>query len=157
MPTNAVQADTVAFEPVRIELKPDDATLKDMRVIEIKAAGGKVLEPSGGRRGTAIWEFMVPRASEYAIWGLSTHKENQSSIFDLVLDEQALITWRVYGQWDKWLWFPAGNMITGSPQLFTLTAGENTLRVHIKTPTSSLAKIVITDDPTWWPVEGMRK
>jgi fibronectin type 3 domain-containing protein len=157
VPTTAVQADTVAFEPVRIELTRDNASLEHMRVIWIEAAGGKVLEPTAGQRGTAAWEFTIPRAGEYAIWGLSTHRENESSIFDVFLDEQAPVTWRVYGQWDKWLWSPAGNMITGSPQLFTLTASEHTLRVRTKTPTSSLAKIVITDDPTWWPVEGMKK
>ncbi|MHC4174546.1 MAG: hypothetical protein ACYTBX_04435 [Planctomycetota bacterium] len=48
-------------------------------------------------------------------------------------------------------------MITGSPQLFTLTVGEHTLRARTKTPTSSVAKLVVTDDPAWWPVEGMRK
>ena len=157
VPTNAVQADTVAFEPVRIELTRDNATLEDMRVIWIEAAGGKVLKPTSGQKGTAIWQFTIPRAGEYAIWGLSTHRENESSIFDLFLDEQAPVTWRVYGQWDKWLWSPAGNMTTGSPQLFTLTAGEHTLRVRTRTPTSSVAKIVVTDDPAWWPVKGMRK
>lgn len=157
VPTNAVQADTIGFEPVRIELKPADATLENMKLTEIQATRGKMLEPMDGRRGTAIWQFAITRAGEYAIWGRSIHKENQSSIFDLFVDEQAAISWRVYGQWDKWLWSPAGNMITGSPQLFTLAAGEHTLRVRTRTPTSTVAKIVITDDPAWWPVEGMRK
>jgi len=140
-----------------MELKPADATLENMKLTEIQATRGKMLQPMDGRTGTAIWQFAIPRVGEYAIWGRSTHKENQSSIFDLFVDEQAPIRWRVYGQWDKWLWSPAGNMITGSPQLFTLTAGEHTLRVRTKTPTSTVAKIVITDDPVWWPVEGMKK
>jgi len=156
-PTDAVEASTVPFEPVRIELKPADATLERLRVAEIEAARGNMLEQTGKQSGAATWEFTIPRTGEYAIWGRSTHQENEQSVFDLFLDEQPKITWRVYGRWGQWLWSPAGSMITGSPELFTLNAGKHTLRVRTKTPTSRIAEIVVTDDPSWWPVEGMRK
>jgi hypothetical protein len=157
LPTSSVPASPVPFEPVRIELKPANAGLENMTAAEIQSAGGKVLQPVAQGKAIATWEFDLPRDGEYAIWGRSTHTEGKNSAFDLAIDDRMKIPWRVWGQWDRWLWSPAGNMITGSPQIFSLKAGKHILRVRPETPTSQIAEIVITDDPSWWPVEGMRK
>jgi hypothetical protein len=128
-----------------------------MAVTEVGLAGGKVLQPTAQDRAVATWEFDLPRDGEYAIWGRSTHREGKDSAFALAIDGQTKVPWDVWGQWDEWLWSPAGNMITGSPQIFSLKAGKHILQVRPRTPTSQIAEIVITDDPSWWPVEGMRK
>ncbi len=131
-PADAAQGATPRFEPVRIALKPDEAPLERV-----------------------TWDFVVPREGEYAIWGRSTHAEDASAAFDLYLDDRPSIPWRVFGQWDKWLWSPAGNRFTGTPQTVAIKTGKHTLRVAGKTRTSRVAEIVITDDPSWWPVTGM--
>jgi hypothetical protein len=43
-------------------------------------------------------------------------------------------------------------MTTGSPQVFALKAGKHRLGARARTPQSQVAEIVVTDDPTWWPV-----
>jgi hypothetical protein len=48
-------------------------------------------------------------------------------------------------------------MVTGSAQVVALRAGTHSLRLRPRTATREVAEIVITDDPRWWPVEGMRK
>jgi hypothetical protein len=155
-PTPAVQAGPLPFEPVRIELRPVDARLDNMTRIESQSAGGEILRPAPQGRAMATWDFELPRDGEYAIWGRSVHQEGKPSVFDLMIGDQK-ITWRVWGPWNQLLWSPAGRMSTGSPEVFALKAGKHTLRVRPKTPTSQIAEIVITDDPSWWPVEGMRK
>ena len=63
----------------------------------------------------------------------------------------------MYGvSWGEWLYSPAGKKVTGSPEVFSLKAGKHTFRLVAKTPASQAAEIVITDDPTWSPVERMR-
>jgi hypothetical protein len=46
-------------------------------------------------------------------------------------------------------------MVTGSPQGFELDVGEHVLQVCPRTARSPIAGIAITDDPSWWPVQGM--
>ncbi len=167
-PTDALEASTPPFEPVRIALKPEEASVENMQVEAIEKAGGHVLRPAGDGRSGAVWEFEVPRDGEYAIWGRSTHGQRERSAFDLVVGPsgdprvgrpsgQLQIGWRVFGRWDEWTWSPAGGMITGSPEVFALQAGKYTLRLRPRTQHAQVAEIVITDDPSWWPVEGMRK
>jgi hypothetical protein len=167
-PSEAVRGSTPAFEPVRIALKPEGATAEAMRVESVDGAGGNVLRPMEGGRSRAVWEFDVPRDGEYAIWGRSTHREKQSAAFDIAIgradgpgiagsSQPIQVPWRVFGRWEQWTWSPAGSMITGSPELFALKAGKHTLRLRPRTESSQVAELVITDDPSWWPVEGMRK
>ena len=79
------------------------------------------------------------------------------SRFDMVLDGEQVIPWEAWGFWGEWHWSPAGIKITGSPQVFELRAGEHTMQVRPKTRESVVAGIVISDDPTYWPVEGMKQ
>jgi hypothetical protein len=164
-PTAAVQASTPRFEPVRISLKPLEARLENLAVAEKPAAGGPVIcrqdaagadKPGARVRAVATWQFDVPRDGRYAIWGRSTYQKDQPSTFALALDDQPKIVWRAWGVWGKWLWSPAGDRVAGSPQVFALKAGTHTLRVLPQTPTAAVAELVVTDDPTWWPVEAMR-
>lgn len=46
---------------------------------------------------------------------------------------------------------------TGSPETVHLSAGTHTLRLRPGNDRSHVAGIVITDDPTWWPVTGTRR
>jgi len=156
-PTAPVRASTPPFKPVRIELKAEGARLEKMTVTEVGEAGGRVLRPAARGKGVATWDFELPRDGEYVLWGRSTHRKGESAAFDLSIDDRLRTSWRVWGQWERWLWSPAGDMATGSPQLFALKAGRHTLRVRPRTPTSQIAEIVITDDPSWWPVEGMKR
>jgi hypothetical protein len=46
-------------------------------------------------------------------------------------------------------------MVTGSPQVVEPGAGEHLLKVRPRTARSPIAGIAITDDKSWWPVQGM--
>jgi hypothetical protein len=58
--------------------------------------------------------------------------------------------------WGEWLWSPAGQTVDGTPECFFLSAGEHTVRLVPRTPRAKLLEIMITDDPSWWPVEEMK-
>ena len=121
-----------------------------------------------GENPSASWEFEIPRSGVYAIWGRSTldvpEVESKGrnpgrliSQFELSIDDGPAIEWQAWGFWGEWHWSPAGRMVTGSPELFELEKGHHTLCLKPKTATSIVSAITVTDDPTWWPVEGMRK
>lgn len=154
IPSAAVRGDTPAFAPVRIALKPAEARLDGASAEPNAAAGGPVLKAgSGASAGT--WDFVAPRDGEYAIWVRAVHEKGAPSAFDLFIDNQQAIPWRAWGRWGEWLWSPAGNKITGTPQIFRIAAGRHTLRAVAKSEAANTAEIVITDDPSWWPVAGM--
>jgi len=154
-PSTALRGDTPKFEPARISLKPADARLNAASIESSKAAGGGVLRPTEGRNSGATWEFVAPHPGEYAIWVRATHEKEKASSFDLTIDAQPSIPWRAWGRWGQWLWSAAGNKATGTPQLFRIPAGKHTLQAVARSKTANAAEIVITDDPSWWPVTGM--
>ena len=166
--STVIDAKTPPFQPVRIELDPAKAALDHMQKLTGEAES-VILRPGAGSGWSATWKFSLPRDGAYAIWGRSMHQRPADehdgqdptqfliSHFDLVLDGKRVIPWEAWGFWGEWHWSPAGAKITGSPQVFELGAGEHTLQVRPRTPKSVLAGIVISDDPTYWPVEGMKQ
>jgi len=168
-PSGTVRGRTPSFEPVRIELSTESATVQGMSLCDGCEEGQEVLSPDEEAQNlSASWEFEVPRAGLYAIWGRSTfgRPEDQSKgrgprrlipQFELSIGDGPVIEWQAWGFWGEWHWSPAGRMVTGSPELFELEKGRHALRLKPKTAASVLSAIVITDDPTWWPVEGMRQ
>lgn len=168
-PSEAASARTPSFDPVRIELRTEDAAAQGMNLSDGNEEGRQVLAPDEeDQNPSASWDFEVPRSGVYAIWGRSTfdRPEDQSKgrgpgkfipQFELSIDDGPAIEWQAWGFWGEWHWSPAGRMVTGSPELFQLEQGRHTLRLRPKTATSVVSAIVIADDPTWWPVEGMKK
>jgi hypothetical protein len=167
-PSDAVRASTPPFVPVHIELQPPGATLVGMELW--RGAPGTedtALWPDADGEWSATWTFEVSHDGAYAIWGRSMQERPQNEDvgrdptrlliphFDLILDGDLAIPWEAWGLWGQWHWSPAGTMVTGSPQVFELSAGEHVLQVRPRTPRSPVAGIVITDDPSWWPVQGM--
>ena len=155
-PSAAVRGNTPKFEPLRIALKPAEARLENASLETAAAAGGPVLRPASERNASGTWSFVAPRDGEYAIWVRSNYDKGKPSAFELTIDGQPRIAWRAWGRWGQWLWSPAGNQVSGTPQIFRLAAGKHTLRAVAKSRTANAAEIVVTDDPSWWPVTGMR-
>lgn len=163
-PSEVVGGKTPAFDPVRIELMPEDAEVLNMGLQKVEV--GQALYPRGS--GVATWTFEVPRDGDYAIWGRSIRERPKDEhvgrvradtldvYFDLCVDDDLEIQWTAWGYWGEWHWSPAGNLHTGTPEVFRLTAGTHTLCLKPGTPTALVAGLVVTDDSTWWPVEGMR-
>ncbi|MCX8038802.1 MAG: fibronectin type III domain-containing protein [Candidatus Sumerlaeia bacterium] len=152
-PSPAVQVALQHFEVAQIELKPESAKVQNMSVVARPAAGGRVLQPAPSNPSSAEWEFEVPSDGEYAIWGRAMHEPNRRAVFNLALDGKPVGTWQVRGQWQQWVWSAVGNRTAGSPQTFQLSAGKHTLRLQPQKANAPVAAIVITNDPTWWPVK----
>jgi hypothetical protein len=164
-PCAPVRAATPAFTPVHIALRPTDvASTRNLILVESGAAGGPVLywhadslwsDPDSRHPASAVWRFKVARDGEYAVWIRSTRDRSQKAAFEFFIDDGAAIGCEVWGMWGEWPWSPVGAVYAGSPERFFLKAGEHVLRAEPRTPISQIADIVVTDDPTWWPVAGM--
>ena len=143
--------------PVRITLEAPKAKRHNMEVIDSSAAGGRILTPGlKEEEPTAEWRFRVPADGVYALWGRTVHQREQPTAYTIVLDGEAVGEWKVYGRWGQWVWSPLGDKTSGSPTLFRLSQGNHDLRLIAHTPTSRVAEVVVTNDPTWWPLEGYR-
>lgn len=143
--------------PVRITLEARKAKRHNMEIIDSSAAGGRVLTPGlKEEEPTAEWRFRVPADGVYALWGRTVHQREQPTAYTIVLDGEAVGEWKVYGRWGQWVWSPLGDKTSGSPTLFRLSQGNHDLRLIAHTPTSRVAEVVVTNDPTWWPLEGYR-
>lgn len=164
-PSLVVDGATPPFEPVLIELTAPTAALSQTQIVSADGLEAGALQPMGGE-GSAAWEFEIPHDGEYAIWGKSLHEKPEDETLgrtgkrfitkcELTIDDEAPIAWEGWGYWGDWHWSPAGRMVTGSPELFRLKAGKHTLRLRMDAGPSLIAGIVITDDPSWYPVEGM--
>jgi len=156
-PGEAVEGTLPSLEPVRVTLEARKARRQNMAVEESAENGGRILRPSKvGEEVAASWRFKLPEDGQYAIWGRSIHQSGEPTVFEVIIDDEAVGEWQVWGRWGRWLWSPMGRKVTGSPELFDLTQGRHTLRLVAKTPTARLGDVVITNDPTWWPMEGFK-
>lgn len=157
-PTEAIEGALPELEVIRVELEARKARRQSMEVREVAAApGGRVVAPDG-RPGeaSATWRFKVPEAGLYAVWGFSTHRREESTVFDVYLDGAQVAEWHVWGRWGEWVWSPMGRKWTGSPELFQLEEGRHDLRLVARTPGAQVGQVVITNDPAWYPVQGFR-
>ena len=174
LPSVPVRAAVKQFRPTSVRLTAEAAKTDGMKPEPVspvaKESAATVLLLSA-EKGEASWTFDIPKDGEYAIWVLSTHyevpmgqlMENQrmvpstgESIFNIDLDNGSIITReRTRGPWNEWNWTPAGNKPTGTPQRFNLKAGRHTINLNSASDKANVAQVMITDDPSWYPVEGM--
>ena len=150
-----LKAAAPVFRPVRVALHAAEAKARGMKPFEVAQLGEVALAPAG-KEAAAVWEFELPRAGEFAVWGRSTHSAKEPALFDLILDGAVTIPWEALGMWNEWLWSPAGKTTAGTPELFKLAAGRHTLEAKPRTPASKVLGIVVTDNPAWWPVREMK-
>ncbi len=156
-PTEAIEGVVPSLEPARIALEARRAKRKDMDLEDSPDGGARVLHLSQAvEEASATWRFRVHEDGQYAIWGRAMHRHGEPTAFDVVIDDEVVGEWQVWGRWGQWLWSPMGKKVTGSPELFNLTRGRHTLALVAKTATAWLGDVVITDDPTWWPMEGFK-
>ncbi len=142
---------------VHLLLSADKARRRGMELEQEPAVQGKVLARSSQlEEPSAEWGLSLPASGLYALWGRSTHRREEPAVFGVEVDGESLGTWQVWGRWGEWVWSPMGRKWTGSPELFEIGAGRHTLRLLPRTPTSRIADVVITNDPSWWPMVGFR-
>ena len=158
LPVPVLEVEPSAFTPVEMYLRAGEASLTRIENVYSPGLGDHVLQATEGNieGQTALWEIYVPRDGEYSIWGLSIHQENNGASFRVKIDEEKEIFWKVYGVWRTWGWSPFGNKVAGSPELFHLKAGRHSIRLDPQTDSSSVSRIVITDNPSYWPVTDMK-
>ncbi len=158
--SHPVAGSVARFKPVSIRLTAETARVKGMKAEPIPPpakAGATTRLSAVGQAGSASWTFEIPQDGEYAVWVLSTHQpEAGPAILEVNLDDNAISTQvQTRGPWTAWNWSPAGSQVTGSPQRFSIKAGSHVLRLGARSDSANFAQVMISDDPSWDPIEGM--
>jgi hypothetical protein len=103
--------------------------------------------------GVAQYQFDVPEAGNYVIWGRQMSSDSASDSFFVSVDGQADMVWytKLGGQ-GVWTWDVVSNRSEGdprdesNPQLYWLAAGFHTLTIKHRDDGTKLDVIVITND-----------
>ena len=171
----SLKASVEPLKPVSIRLTAETAQVEGMKAEPVKTIakdGATTVLSVISEKSEASWKFEIPNDGKYAIWVLSTHHNkvpsgikrednppgntSNESIFNISIDGNAIATQVVTrGPWDTWNWSPAGNMATGTPQRFEIKAGKHTIHFKPGSDKSNVAQVMITNNPSWDPVEGM--
>ena len=69
--------------------------------------------------GSITWKFKLAQDGQYALWGISTHQERQPSLFDVLIDDQKVGQWQVWGVGDNGLGVPWVVMWLAVPSCLT--------------------------------------
>ncbi len=98
--------------------------------------------------------FVVENESDFYIWGRVYALSDVEDSFWLLIDEsQDTITWPIGPTYNKWYW---KNLNNTEPDVneFHFTPGEHQLNFYTREKHSRMDKIVITNDPNYYP-EGI--
>ena len=147
----SVACDLPAIKSESIELDARKGKRTDMDLVQPDGLDLRAAIASRAE-GSITWKFKLAQDGQYALWGISTHQERQPSLFDVLIDDQKVGQWQVWGRWGQWSWSALGSHVAGSPELFDLTEGRHSLTLVPRTATSAVAQVVVTNDPTWWPL-----
>lgn len=154
-PTQVCSAKTNYFIPSRIELKADDAILSGMEKIKSEQTMEIFYVPK--KEGSTIqWEFEIYKDGDYAIWFRSQKTRNINDYYKMRVDELVVEPVKIFGLFDFVNWVQAGNIIAGTPQLFNLKKGKHSLSFELTDGNAPIGNVVITDNPSWWPINTMK-
>jgi len=96
------------------------------------------------------FEFNIPEAGEYTVWGRTTSPTGDQNSFDVKMDGD-LGT----GKWDvgysrSWAWKQATQSHHPGPRIFTLDVGQHTLVISKIESGTKLDAIYITNNLSLW-------
>jgi len=141
--------------PVYLELPVDGADRYQMEK-ETDPQTGMTAVRATAEDAYLVHEFQIPESGDYAIWGYAMIPPDGKAVFDVVIDDSIQTTWEVYGMYNTWKWSPLGRKTSGSPEQFRLEAGKHTLKLSEKLSKGWSGDMVITNDPSFFPVTEMK-
>ena len=97
------------------------------------------------KEGLARYEFRVPLAGQYALWGLARGPDGSSDSFYFSLDDPAQASYRGWstGVQDTWMWRPVWQK--------ELAAGKHTVRIKHRETGPLIKALLVTDDLDFVP------
>jgi hypothetical protein len=106
--------------------------------------------PAGGRM---TFNFSVPTAGMYKVWGRVQAPTNGDDSFWVIMDGGTPVNWNNIPIGAAWHWDDVHNgAATGNPLVtFNLTAGNHTLVIPYREDGTKLDKILITNDSAFVP------
>ncbi len=152
-PSTTVIGSVIPFVPVLIELNTATPESTNMKMGSSSQTGEPVLSAEEVGE-SCTWKFSVPREGYYAIWGRSILNRGEIQEFDFQLNGKSSV-WNHFGIYNAIKWSPLGDKTTGTPELFYLEKGINTIKV-ISKGQGIIGNLLLSDDPSFWPVEEMK-
>ncbi|MCF8379844.1 MAG: DUF6250 domain-containing protein [Bacteroidales bacterium] len=102
------------------------------------------------------WDFDIPSAGKYAIWGSSVNTLKLTSEFDIIIDNILQTEWKAFGLYDTWKWSPLGRKQSGSPEIFIFEKGVHKIEFIPRKAGAVSGDIIISNDPSFWPFSEMK-
>lgn len=146
-------ARTLSLTPCHIVLDPRDSKNANVAFVYEKQISAHVAR-SHAADAHIQWEFDVPVAGYYSIWGQSVLSFQEKLTFDFQLDDTKS-QWKVFGLYHTWKPSPFGKNSSGSPEMWYLSAGKHQLRINVPEG-KKIGKVRLTNAPDYYPVTEMK-
>ncbi|HET6567949.1 MAG TPA: M56 family metallopeptidase [Rhodothermales bacterium] len=150
--------------PVLLWMEAEDAALSEPMQLEgnLEASGGRFIEvrddhdsrdhpPAGGH---AVYNFDVPKAGSYALWGRVTADDGDEDSFWIQMDGGRWIKWNSIRHDDDWHWGRVRDWDQDDrPVVFDMVAGAHALTVAYREDDARLDRLLLTDSTSFVPEE----
>ena len=138
-------------------LTPDFETSNDASA----SSGEYIWVPEGTgwnpRKGEATYTIHINTSGDYVIWGTTLASTGGNNSFFVQLDESFEALWTINLS-DNWQWDAVNHWGNGSefnpeidPVVFTLAAGDHTLRIKQREDGTKLDRLLITNNMSYVP------
>jgi hypothetical protein len=121
----------------------NDAQASAGKYLWVPTGSGDFLTLSSAA-GEAVYQFTVPTAGTYVIWGLTSTKGGNS--FFASVDNGSYLLWNVPNNNGAWDWRALANHPSTSAARFALSAGTHSLRLKQREDGTRIDRLLITND-----------
>jgi len=149
-------------EPPKFNSEYVYLNIKSARIInmskEIAAQNGtEYLVPDEILPSSVSWDFEIKNEGYFAFYGSSICQVNaKMPQFNAEIDGNIKSAWKPFGMYGTWKLSPIGIKNSGTPELFYLTKGRHTLKILPENTDSFVSGFVISNDPSYSPVDEMK-
>ncbi|MBN2632733.1 MAG: hypothetical protein JXR66_04190 [Bacteroidales bacterium] len=145
------------FSPEYIYLQTESGSIVNMSEAVAAQNGKEYLAPDDEMPASVSWDFEIRKEGYYAFFGSSVcHPDRKMPGFSVDIDGKITTTWKPFGMYGTWKLSPVGEKHSGTPELFFLERGSHTLKVVPENRDSYVSGFVISNDPSFSPVDEMK-
>ncbi|MDZ7261111.1 MAG: Ig-like domain-containing protein [candidate division KSB1 bacterium] len=141
---------------IRIEAESGTLTSPMQIASDANASGGQyIYVPSGYETGMATYTVQIATAGDYRIWGRVIGPDESSNSVYVSIDGGAESRWKFRPPSASWFWNLVCHVHDDGyeerPKIFSLTAGNHTLKIRGRQAGSKIDKLIFTTDPNFVP------
>jgi PKD repeat protein len=154
------------IEYIWLEAEDADTTTPDFETVsDISASNGEYIQiPKGvgfrAHDGEATYRITIDSPSDYIVWGSKIAATGGDNSFSVQIDDGTKYLWAISLS-DNWQWDAVNHWGSGEefnpeidPLVFTLSAGEHTVRIIQREDGAKLDELLITNDMSYVPVSN---